>query len=52
MGLYRGRAVLISTDTALFTWLQENVFGLSLAGRGSYLLELLDGTRPVLQHAS
>lgn len=52
MGLYRGRAVLISTDTALFTWLQENVFGLSLAGRGSYLLELLDGTRPALQHAS
>ncbi len=52
MGLYRGRAVLISTDNVLFTWLQENVFGLSVAGHGSYLLELVDGTERALQKAS
>ena len=52
MGLYRGRAVLISTDTVLFTWLQQNVFGLSLAGHGSYLLEMVDGSERTLQKAS
>lgn len=52
MGLYRGRSVLLSTDTVLFTWLQENVFGLSVAGHGSYLLELVDGPRQALRKAS
>lgn len=52
MGLYRGRSVLLSTDTVLFTWLQENVFGLSVAGQGSYLLELVDGEKHALRKAS
>ncbi len=42
-GMVRGRTVMISTDTLLFTWLEEGYFGLSMAGYGSYLLELEDG---------
>jgi hypothetical protein len=52
MGLCRGRAVLLSTDRVLFTWLQENVFGLSVAGHGSYLLELVDAAKSALRKAS
>ena len=52
MGLLRGRSVLISTDTVLFTWLQENVFGLTVSGHGSYLLELRDGPEKQWQKAS
>lgn len=40
LGLVRGRCVLVSTDTCLFSWLQEDVFGLTLAGHGSYLVEV------------
>ncbi|MBL7964570.1 MAG: hypothetical protein JNM31_12100 [Flavobacteriales bacterium] len=43
LGIVRGRSVIVSTDALLFTWLAPDVFGLSLAGRGSYLLELADG---------
>ena len=41
----------ISTDTALFTRLQDGLFGLALAGEGSYLVEDLE-ERPVLRKAS
>ena len=51
MGLIQGRAVLISTDTALFARLQDGLFGLALAGEGSYLVEDLE-ERPVLRKAS
>ncbi len=40
LGMMRGRSVMVSTNTLLFTWLEEGIFGLSLAGHGSYLLEL------------
>jgi hypothetical protein len=40
LGLMRGRSVMISTDTLLFTWLEQDIFGLTMAGHGSYLLEL------------
>lgn len=40
LGMLRGRSILVSTNTLLFTWLEEGMFGLSLAGHGSYLLEL------------
>jgi len=43
LGMVRGRCVMISTDTLLFTWLEEGVFGLTLAGHGSYLMEMVDG---------
>lgn len=34
-----GRTVMVSSDSLMFTRLHEGVFGLTLAGRGSYLLE-------------
>ncbi len=40
LGMLRGRAVLLSSDTALFIWLQQDLFGLTVAGQGSYLLEI------------
>ncbi len=43
LGLMRGRCVMISTDNLLFTFLEEGIFGLSVAGHGSYLLEVMDG---------
>lgn len=43
LGMVRGRCVLLSTDTLMFSWLEGGMFGLSLAGRGSYLLELVEG---------
>ncbi len=43
LGLQRGRSVMISTDTLLFTWLEKDIFGLTLAGHGSYLCELEAG---------
>lgn len=45
LGMLRGRSVLVSTNTLLFTWLEEGIFGLSLAGHGSYLLELENDER-------
>jgi hypothetical protein len=40
LGMLRGRSVLVSTNTLLFTWLEDGIFGLSLAGHGSYLFEV------------
>gem|GEM_PF-1145713 len=40
LGMLSGRSVLVSTNTLLFTWLEDGIFGLSLAGYGSYLLEV------------
>lgn len=51
MGLLGGAAVLISTDTALFARLQHGLFGLALAGQGSYLLEVA-ADAPALRKAS
>ncbi|MCB0790834.1 MAG: hypothetical protein H6595_11785 [Flavobacteriales bacterium] len=42
MALMRGRSVMISTDTLFFSWLERDVFGLTLAGHGSYLLEVVE----------
>lgn len=53
LGMLRGRSVMISTDDVLFTWLEQDVFGLSLAGQGSYLLELAErGNGGALRKAS
>lgn len=43
IGMVRGRSVMVSTDTLLFTWLEEEIFGLSVAGHGSYLVEVAAG---------
>ncbi|MCB0781089.1 MAG: hypothetical protein KDC03_16460 [Flavobacteriales bacterium] len=51
MGLVAGSAILISTDDALFTQLQDGLFGLALAGQGSYLVEVMAEPR-VLRRAS
>lgn len=51
MGLLGGSAILISTDTALFTRLQEGLYGLALAGEGSYLVEEV-AEAPLLRRAS
>lgn len=45
MALMRGRSVMISTDTLFFSWLERNVFGLTLAGHGSYLMEVVEQGR-------
>jgi hypothetical protein len=55
LGVVRGRSVMVSTPHLVFTWLEEDVFGLSVAGFGSYLLELLhgaDSAGPGLRRAS
>ncbi len=52
MGLLRGRSVLISTDNVLFTWVDRDLFGLTLAGHGSYLLAVDDARGLPLQKAS
>jgi len=41
LGVLGGRTVMISTNTLMFSRLQEGVFGLSIAQRGSYLIEQL-----------
>ncbi len=41
LGVVRGRSVVISTDSLLFTWLDQDIFGLALAGHGSYLMEVV-----------
>lgn len=41
LGMVRGRSVVVSMDTLLFTWLDKDIFGLALAGQGSYLMEVL-----------
>lgn len=55
LAIVHGRCAMISTDHCLFTWLQEDIFGLTVAGHGSYLLEM-DGREdhidPPLRQAS
>ncbi|HRH70803.1 MAG TPA: hypothetical protein PLB89_14975 [Flavobacteriales bacterium] len=43
LGLVHGRCAMISTDTVLFTWLDDSIFGLAVAGHGSYLVETVSG---------
>lgn len=39
LGVLEGRTVMISTDELMFTGLSDGLFGLAVAGRGSYLVE-------------
>ncbi|MDQ3100160.1 MAG: hypothetical protein M3R08_02125 [Bacteroidota bacterium] len=41
LAIVRGRCAMISTDGCLFSWLEDDIFGLTLAGHGSYLLEVI-----------
>jgi hypothetical protein len=41
LAIVHGRCAMMSTDRFLFTWLDEDIFGLTLAGHGSYLLEVV-----------
>ncbi len=41
MAMIRGRCAMMSTDQCMFTWLDRDMFGLALAGQGSYLLEVV-----------
>jgi len=53
LGMVRGRSVVVSMDTLLFTWLDRDIFGLALAGHGSYLLEVeAEEERRTLRRAS
>lgn len=38
-GVLGGRTVLVSTESLMFTRLHEGIYGLTVAGRGSYLVE-------------
>jgi hypothetical protein len=49
LAIVHGRCALISTDGCLFSWLEEDVFGLTLAGHGSYLLEMVPNEQPARQ---
>lgn len=40
LGVLRGRSVLVSSDNLLFTWLDQDIFGLAIAEHGSYLVEV------------
>lgn len=50
LGLVRGRCAMISTDTVLFTWLDDSIFGLTVAGHGSYLVEPVSSGKILDQH--
>jgi hypothetical protein len=53
LGMVRGRSVVVSTDTLMFTWLEEDIFGMAVAGQGSYLFEVLeDAAQQPLRRAS
>ncbi len=39
MGVMEGRTVMVSTDSLMFIRLQAGLCGLTVAGRGSYLVE-------------
>lgn len=41
LALVHGRCAMFSTNNCLFSWLDEDVFGLTLAGHGSFLLEVV-----------
>lgn len=49
IGVLGGRTVMISTDTFMFTQLQDGVHGLAIANKGSYLIEQVSSTHAV-QH--
>jgi len=40
LGLVQGRSVLVSSDRLLFSWLDQDIFGLAIADQGSYLFEV------------
>ena len=52
LAMVHGRCAMMSTDQCLFTWLDRDVFGLTLAGHGSYLLEFVPEVRSDLRKAS
>ena len=45
LGILRGRGVLVSSDNLLFTWLDQDIFGLAIAEQGSYLVEVQEEDR-------
>ena len=45
LAIVHGRCAMMSTDQCMFTWLDRDMFGLTLAGHGSYLLELVPEQR-------
>ena len=45
LGILRGRSVLVSSDNLLFTWLDQDIFGLAIAEQGSYLVEVQEEDR-------
>ena len=53
LGMVRGRSVVVSTDKLMFTWLEEDIFGMAVAGLGSYLFEVQEEvTQRPLRRAS
>lgn len=52
LAIVHGRCAMMSTDQCLFTWLDRDIFGLTLAGHGSYLLELVPESDRKLKKAS
>lgn len=52
LAIVHGRCAMISTDGCLFSWLQDDIFGLTLAGYGSYLLEVVPSEVQQLRQAS
>jgi hypothetical protein len=43
LGILQGRTILVSSDRLLYTWLDQDLFGLAISGHGSYLAEVLTG---------
>ena len=41
LALMHGRCAMFSTNECLFSWLDQDIFGLTLAGQGSFLLEII-----------
>jgi hypothetical protein len=52
LAIVHGRCAMISTDGCLFSWLDQDMFGLTLAGHGSYLLEVVPNDGRQLRQAS
>ena len=50
IGVLGGRTVMISTNTFMFTQLQDGVHGLAIANKGSYLIEKVSGEKAAVQH--
>ena len=51
LGVIGGRTVLVSTETMMFTRLTEGVYGLTMAGKGSYLVEDVQDGGTMLRRA-